>query len=130
MTKLRHCPCFDLANALTGETEVLANLFEGAGLTTVEAKAKFENLTFALVEWSKQPGNFLGKQRRGGNLERGISGAILDNVAEFGVAIFTKRLGEREGFGREAKCFGDFVLGHLDLGRELGQRCWTTKLEF
>ena len=50
MTQLRHCTGFDLTDALTGEVEVLANLFECAWLATVKAKAKLQDLTLALVE--------------------------------------------------------------------------------
>ena len=38
VSEFRHGPCFDLANALTGEVEVLANLFEGARLATIETE--------------------------------------------------------------------------------------------
>jgi len=61
MTQLRHRTSFDLANALTGEVEVLANLFEGARLATVESKAKLQDLALTLVEWRQQPADLLGE---------------------------------------------------------------------
>ena len=48
--QLAHGPGLDLADALTGEIEALAHLFEGAGLTSVESEAELQDLALALVE--------------------------------------------------------------------------------
>ena len=55
VAQLRHGPGLDLADALTGEVEVLAHLFEGAGLAPVEAEAQLQDLALALVERAEQP---------------------------------------------------------------------------
>ena len=92
MTELRHCPGFDLTNALTGEVEVFPNFFERARLATIETKAELQDLTLALIEWREQTADLIWKQRSRGDLEWGVSATILDDVAEFGIAVFTKRL--------------------------------------
>ena len=60
--QLRHGTGFDLANALAGEVEVLADLFERARLATVETEAQLEDLAFALVERGEQAGDLVGQQ--------------------------------------------------------------------
>ena len=100
---------------------MLADLFEGAGLTAVEPEAELQDLALALVERSEQPGDLLGEQCGGGHLEGRLGRTILDDVTELGVTVLAERLRERERFGREAERLGDLVLGHLDFGRELGQ---------
>src|SRR5207253_1673 len=57
VAELRHGPGFDLADALPGEVEVFADLFEGAGLAAVEAEAEAEDLPLTLVERPEQLGD-------------------------------------------------------------------------
>ena len=54
MAQLRHGPGLDLADALPGEVEVLANLLERAGLTPVEAETQLEDVSLALVQRGQQ----------------------------------------------------------------------------
>src|SRR4029077_10551469 len=68
VAQLRHRPCLDLADPLTGEVEVLAHLFEGAGLAAVEAEAQLQDLALALVERSEQASDLFGQQRGRRNL--------------------------------------------------------------
>src|SRR3546814_11308880 len=89
-----------MADALAGEVEVLPDLFEGAGLATVEAEAQLQDLALAVVEGGEEPVDLLGQQRGGGDLEGGLGGAVLDDVAQLGVAVFAPRLGQREEIGR------------------------------
>ena len=97
VAQLRHGAGLDLADALTGEVEVLADLFEGAGLAPVEAEAQLEDLALTLVERAEQPGDLLGQQRGGRHLEGRLGRAVLDDVAELGVAVLAERLGQRSG---------------------------------
>ncbi len=129
MTKLRHRPGLDLADALPGEVEVLADLFERAGLSPIEPEPQGEDLTLALVQRRQQLLD-LGRQQRGGrDLERRLGRAVLDDVAQLGVTVLAQWLRQRERLGREAQRFGDLVLGHLDLDRELGQRRRPSELQ-
>ena len=108
---------------------MLADLFEGAGLATVEAEAELQDLALAVVERGEEPVDLLGQERGGGHLEGRLGGAVLDDVAELGVAVFPQRLGERQRLGGEAQRLGDLVLRHLDLGRELGERGRAAQLQ-
>src|SRR3546814_14701077 len=56
VAELRHGTGFDLADALAGEVEVLPDLFEGAGLATVEAEAQLQDLALAVVEGGEEIG--------------------------------------------------------------------------
>ena len=73
--------------------------------------------------------DLVGQQRGGGHLERRLGRAVLDDVAELGVAVLAQRLRQRQRLGREAQRLGDLVLGHLDLGGELGERGRAAELE-
>src|SRR5581483_11296849 len=115
VAQLRHRPRLDLADALAGEVEVLADFLEGAGLAAVEAEAEAEDLALALVEGAEELGDLFGEEGGGRHLEGRLGRTVFDDVAELGVAVLTKRLGERQGFGREAEGLGHLVLGHLDL---------------
>src|SRR5690349_12888715 len=114
VAELRHRARLDLADALAREVEELADLFEGSGFAAVEPEAQGQDLTLALVERGEQLLDLVGQQCGGCDLERRLRRAILDDVAELGVAVLTERLREREGLGREAQRLGDLVLGHLD----------------
>src|SRR4029079_17154265 len=102
VAQLAHRPCLDLADALAGEVEVLPDLLQRAWLAAVETEAQLEDLPLALVERGEQAGDLLGQQRGGGHLERRLGRAVLDDVAELGVAVFPERFGEREALGPRA----------------------------
>src|SRR4029079_16646625 len=63
VTQLGHGTRLDLADALAGEIEVLADLFEGAGLAAVEAETEAENLPLTFVEGTEQASDLVGQQR-------------------------------------------------------------------
>src|SRR5829696_1666328 len=44
---------FDLANAFARDLELLANFFEGAGITVPEAEAKFQHFALAFAQAAK-----------------------------------------------------------------------------
>src|SRR5437899_5805421 len=68
--KLRHGPGLDLADALTGELERLAHLFERAGLAAVETEAQAQDLALAVGERLEETVDLLRQQRLGGGIER------------------------------------------------------------
>src|SRR5204863_186006 len=84
--QLRHRPGLDLADALTGEVEVLADLLEGAGLAAVESETQLEDLALAVVERSEQARDLVGQQGRGRHLERRLGPTVLDHLAQPAVA--------------------------------------------
>ena len=85
--QLRHRPGLDLADALAGETEVLGHLLERALAATVEAEAQAQDRALALVEHLEHLGDLAGKQRHRRRVERRGGVAVLDEVAELGVAV-------------------------------------------
>ena len=102
VAQLRHGAGLDLADALPGQVEVLADLFERAGLAAVEAEPELQDLALTVVEGGEQPVDLIGEQRGGGHLEGGLGGPVLDDVAELGVAVLTERLAESDS-GSAAK---------------------------
>ena len=92
MTQLAHRARFNLSNALAGQVECLTNFFECSWLTTIETETQRQNFALAFVEWRQQASDFFGQQRSGSNFERRFGRAVFDNVAKFGIAVFTQRL--------------------------------------
>src|SRR5215217_7062866 len=129
VAQFAHRTGLDLADALTGEVEVLADFLERAGLAAVEPEPQREDLPLPLVERCQQLLDLVGEQRGGCDLERRLRRAVLDDVAEFGVAVFAQRLRQREWLRGETQGLGDLVLGHLDLDRELGEGRGTAELQ-
>ncbi len=78
MTKLRQRPRLDLANALTGEIEVVTHLIERASLSPVEPEPEPEHHALTLVERRKQTLD-LGRQERIGGGVEGAQGAGISN---------------------------------------------------
>ena len=70
-----------------------------------------------------------GSRDDGGHLEGRLGRAVLDHVAELGVAVLAQRLGERQRLGPEAQRLDQLVLGHLHLDAQLGQRGRAAELE-
>ena len=129
MTQLAHGTSFNLADALTSEVEVFANLFEGARFAPIQTETELEDFTLTIIEGCEQTVDLVGQQRRSGNLERALGRSIFDDVTKFGVAIFTKRFAQRQRLGCEAQRFGNLVFGHFHLGRQLRQRGRAPQLE-
>ncbi len=129
MAQLAHCTGLDLTDALTGEVERLADFLQRARLAAVETEAQREDLSLALVERCEQARDLLGQEGGGGDFERRLRGTVLDHVAEFGVSVLAQWFRQRERLGSKAQCLGDLVLGHVDFGRQLRERCWATELQ-
>ena len=70
VAELAHRTRLDLADALAGEVEVLADLFERAGLAPVESEPQSQDLTLALVERSEQLLDLVGEHRLRQGLRR------------------------------------------------------------
>ena len=114
VAQLAHCARLDLANSLAREVECLANFFKRAWLATIETETQCKNFAFALVERCKQTRNFFWQQCGCSNFEWRFGGAVFDNIAEFGIAVFTLWLGQRKWLGCETQCLGHFVFWHFN----------------
>jgi hypothetical protein len=129
MAQFAHRPGLDLADALACQIEVLTHLYQRPRLTPVEPEAEPEDLPLALVERSQQTSERRWEQCRRGELERALGRAVLDEIADLGVAIFAHRLRQRQRLGGEAQHPDDLGLGHRDLAGELGERRRAAVLE-
>jgi hypothetical protein len=56
VAELRHDPGFDLADPLPGQVEVVAHLFQRAGLAPVQPEAQNKDLTLPFVQGSQELG--------------------------------------------------------------------------
>src|SRR5437016_2615049 len=95
MPQLRHRTGLDLTDALPGEAEVLGHFLERALAATVEPEAQREDRALALVEHRKHLGYLAGQQARRRVLEGRDRVAVLDEVAELGVAVVADGFVER-----------------------------------
>ena len=113
MAQLAHRASLDLTDAFACEVERLADFFERARFAAVETEAKREDLAFALVERCEQTGDLFRQQCGCCDFERRLCRTVLDDVAEFGIAVLAQRLGQRQRFGGEAQCFGQIGRSHV-----------------
>src|SRR5205823_5094246 len=118
----RHRAGLDLADALPGEAEVFGDLLERALAAAVESEPQAKYRALPLVEHLEHLGNLAREKRDRGGVEGSGCIAILDEVAELGVAVVTDGLVERDGVDRVAEHLDDLVERQLGFGRELGQR--------
>ena len=107
---------------------MLADLFERAGLATIEAEAELEDLLLPGVEGRQQPADLVGEQRTAAD-SNGVA-APRSGTRSPSSASPSSRSGdgERQRFGGVQQGLGDLRLGHVELGGELGQRGGTAEL--
>ncbi len=122
VAQLRHRAGLDLTDALTGEAEVLGHFLERALATTVEPEPQAEDGALALVEHLEDLGDLAGQQRHRRRVERGRGVAVLDEVAELGVAVVADGLVERDRVDGVTEHLDDLVERQLGLAGQLGQR--------
>ena len=95
MTKFAHRPRLDLADPLAGQVHLGADVFEGPDLPgAIETETHAQDLLLALIERLEQ---LLDRGRHHldrGHVEGRLGGAVLDDVTQFGVAVFAQGLGE------------------------------------
>ena len=103
MAQLAHRPGLDLADPLAGQVEVLTDRSQRPRLAPVEPEAQRQDLPLALIERGQQTGQRRREQRRGGDLERALRRAVLDHIAELGVAVLAQRLRQRQRLGGKAQ---------------------------
>src|SRR3954470_2677408 len=91
LAELRHDLALDLADALAGQPEVLADLVERAGLAVVQAVAQPDDLLLAVVQRREDPAQVVLQQAR----DHGALGVrrlgVFDEVAQWGVLLGADR---------------------------------------
>gem|GEM_PF-6825741 len=78
---------FDLADALAGDVELLAHLFQGAGAAVLDAEAQLEHLLLPGGEGREDLYQLLLQQGEGGGLRRLAGVLIGDEVAQMAVLL-------------------------------------------
>ena len=132
MPQLTHGARFNLTNAFAREVHLGAHVFEGADFArAVKTKTHAQDLLFALVQGLEQLLDGGGHHLDGRHVEGRLGRAVLDHVAELGVAVLAQGLGERNRLGTEAQGLNQLVLGHLALVAEFldGRRAPELELE-
>src|SRR5438445_536407 len=119
---LRHRTGLDLTDALPGEAEVLGHFLERALAATVEPEAQREDRALALVEHRKHLGYLAGQQARRRVLEGRDRVAVLDEVAELGVAVVADGFVQRHGVDRVSEHLDDLLERQLCFAGQLGER--------
>src|SRR3954467_12551813 len=109
----------DLADALAGDAERLADLFEGARLAAGEPEAQLDHRTLALGKRRERRLDVGAAQRERRSLVGSLGVLVLDEVAELGVLLLADRLLERDGMLRHAQDLAHLVSRHLELLRDL-----------
>src|SRR4051794_6764147 len=113
----------DLADALTGDVELLADLLERACAPVLEAEPQLEDTTLAAGQRVEDGFDLLLQQLVRRRLGRGERPAILDEVAEVGVLLLADRRLERDRLLRDLDDLADLLGGDHDLlalGHRLG----------
>src|SRR5690606_21194420 len=105
----------ELADPLAGEPEVAADVVEGAGLTVEEAEPQLEDDPLPLRQAGDDVEQLLAGEALGGDLHRVVGVAVLDEVAELGVAVLADGGLERRG----GAGVGEELLDGVDVLTEL-----------
>src|SRR6185369_1087037 len=108
--------CLDLADPLTGQPELMADLLERSRSSVVEPEPEADDPLLAAFEAVEDLGHLLAKHRVRDGLERRDRVRILDQAAELGIALVADRCLERDGIAPVAPDLLDL------LGRDRGLR--------
>src|SRR5947207_12445804 len=87
---------FDLADALPGDAELLADLFERAGLAVDQPEPQLHDLLLPVRQLAESLLDRLGQHAAGGHLGRGVGTGVLYEVGEVGVVLLHQRRVERQ----------------------------------
>ena len=103
----------DLADALAGDAELAADLFERAELAVLQAEAKDDDFALALGELAQRVANLRLEQLLRGELERVRHRLVFDEVAEEGVAVLADRGFERDRVAGDVEHLADLVVRNV-----------------
>jgi hypothetical protein len=102
------------------DVKVLADFFEGAGLTAFEPEAQCEDLAFAGRERCHESGDLGRQERRSRGIDGRGCGSVGDEIGEFPVAVLRKWLGKGHGVGRAAHERRELVFGKVEFCGDFG----------
>ena len=81
----------DLPNAFTGDLELMADVFQRAGVAITDAKAKLEHLPFAFIQAAQHVAQHVLEQAEAGDVEGILRRLVLDEIAKAGVIAVADR---------------------------------------
>ena len=119
MTELGHGLRLYLADSLPGQVEVLAHLFQGPWLPTIETETQPQNRRHAVIERREQASDLVDEQRLGRRLEWRCGTGVSDDIAEVRVPVFVQRVGQRQGLGPPPEHIGEGLECQFRLRRQL-----------
>jgi len=108
---------FDLADALAGDAEVSADLFEGLLTAVFEAKTHQQHLAFAEGKIVQGIVYLFAQDQMGSGFGRGEGVLVFDEVGEMAVFFFADRGLQGEGFGSDADDLGDTLYRQIEGSR-------------
>ena len=95
----------NLTNALASDFELLADLFEGAGIAVTETEAQGEDALLAFRQAGHDFAQSIFEQAEARQVERALRGLVLDEIANVGLVPVAHRRLQRDG-----------LLGHFQDG--------------
>ena len=117
--QFRQRDVLQLANALAGHAEFLADFLEGLRFAAVEAEAREDDLPLAIVEHVEQTADFVAKVLVAQQFERRLRFFVADDLAELGGIVVADRRIERRRTDRHGLELRNFSAGNADLFAEL-----------
>ena len=111
MTEFAECLGFYLADALAGDLEGLADLFEGVFAAVFEAEAHLDHTLFARGQGAEDLRSVLLEVDADDGVSRGDGHAVFDEVSEVRIFLFS-----------DGGLEGDGLLGDLEDLADLGDR--------
>ena len=119
---------FDLADALAGDLEALADLFEGVLGAVFEAEAHLDDALFARGQGAQHLRGVLLEVDRDDGVGGGDGHAVFDEVAEVRVFLFADRRFERDGLLRDLEHLADLRDGDVHAPGDLFRGGFATEL--
>ena len=119
MTELRHGLRLDLADSFAGHAVDLTNLVEGLGLTVGHAETHCDDTGFTLGEGVEDGVELLLQKGEGHRVCGDDCLGVLDEVTEFGVAVFAEGGVQGDGLAAVLLNLDDLFGGHVEFLTEL-----------
>src|SRR3954469_20145647 len=119
VAELRQRLRLDLADPLAGETELLADLVEGARLSVGQAEPQRDDRGLALRQRLEDAVELTLEQAEGDDLGGDRRVGVLDEVTELTVALVADVLLEAHRLAGVTLDLDDLVRGHVELGGQL-----------
>src|SRR5699024_11212061 len=128
VAQLRHRLGLYLPDPLARDAEGVADLVERLRLPVTEAKTHADHARLALREGVEQALELPLQHREADRVGRYDRLGVLDEVAEFAVAVFAERGVQRDGLAAVLLHLDDLFRRHVELAGEFLRRGLTTEI--